>query len=237
MATQRQNHTSLVDRSGQVRRQRQLTGKQVLLMAWKNITVRMGRSMLVTSGIVLALAFLTYIMSSDAILRSVLENAPPSVKETLSESGKFAVLEDADAQIQTRWMVGLALLVSFVGILNAMLLSVTERYAEIGTMKCLGALDSLIVRLFLLESFFQGIAGTTVGILIGLLLAFTESLFGFGWTVAEGVPLMGLVPWNGIFSIIGIAMLAGVALTVAGALYPGWRAAKMKPVEAMRAQV
>ena len=48
------------------------------------------------------------------------------------------------------------MLVAFVGVLNAMLMSVTERFREIGTMKCLGALNSFIVKLFLIESLFQG---------------------------------------------------------------------------------
>ena len=215
-----------------IRRQRQLTARQTVSMAWRNITVRLGRSLLVTSGIILALAFLTYIMSSDAMLRSVRDKAPTEQLEQLRQSGALSTLDDQDAIIQTRWMVGLALLVSFVGILNAMLLSVTERYAEIGTMKCLGALDGLIVRLFLLESIFQGIVGTSLGIVIGLLLAFVEGYATFGEALGGGV-----MPWGGLLRIVGIAFVSGVLLTIAGALYPGWRAAKMKPVEAMRSEV
>ena len=78
---------------------------------------------------------------------------------------------DPQRRIQTNWLIGLALLVAFVGILNAMLMSVTERFREIGTMKCLGALDSFIVKLFLIESFFQGGAGTVAGHPLGLLLS------------------------------------------------------------------
>ena len=51
-----------------------------------------------------------------------------------------------------------------------MLMSVTERFREIGTMKCLGALDGFIVKLFLIESLFQGMAGTVMGVLLGLVL-------------------------------------------------------------------
>ena len=50
-----------------------------------------------------------------------------------------------------------------------MLMAVTERFQEIGTMKCLGALDRFVVRLFLLESGFQGLAGALIGALIGCL--------------------------------------------------------------------
>ena len=200
-------------------------------MSWQSLTVRLGRSVLVTSGIVLALAFLTYILCSDTLARSVVEHAPETLLEELRQAGTLASLDDADQKIQTRWMVGLALLVSFVGILNAMLLSVTERYAEIGTMKCLGALDSLVVKLFLLESLFQGIVGTMLGILIGILLTLVEG------SMAYGGAMWSMIPWAGILNLTLISLLSGVLLTVAGALYPGWRAAKMKPIDAMRSQV
>jgi len=135
-----------------IRRQIQLTFWKSVRMAWQSIRVRLFRSILVVSGIVLALAFLTYILSADALLRAVAFDGPPELKAELERQGVLADLADEDAAIQTRWMAALALMISFVGILNAMLLSVTERFHEIGTMKCLGALDSFIVRLFLLES-------------------------------------------------------------------------------------
>ena len=136
-----------------------------------------------------------------------------------------------DATIQSRWMAGLALMISFVGILNAMLMSVTERFQEIGTMKCLGALDSLIVRLFLLESIFIGSVGTTFGILIGLLLATIEA-----W-VTYGSAVWWTMPWLKMLQIVGFCYLIGVVLTVGGALYPAWRAARMQPVVALRSEI
>ncbi|MFP4380096.1 MAG: ABC transporter permease [Candidatus Sumerlaeia bacterium] len=218
-------------RHKEVKRLTQLSLPQIVAMSWRNISVRLGRSLLVTSGIILALAFLSYIMCSDTLLRSIVQEASPKVLEQMREEGILRTLNDENARIQTRWMVGLALLVSFVGILNAMLLSVTERYAEIGTMKCLGALDGLIVKMFLIESLFQGLVGTSAGILIGMGLAFLELTFKYGgavWTSA---------PWLGMLKLVSIALGAGLILTILGALYPGWRAAKMKPIEAMRAQV
>src|SRR6185437_9456808 len=96
-------------------------------------------------------------------------NAPRELEATMRENG---IATDASKiaadKVQTRWMLGLALLVAFVGILNAMLMSVTERFREIGTMKCLGALDTFIVKLFLIESLFQGVVGTTLGVIVGL---------------------------------------------------------------------
>lgn len=215
----------------QIQRQKQLPFRSAVRIAWRNIRVRIGRSLLVMAGIVLAVAFLTYLMCSDAVWRSIAAGAPERLLEQLRRAGKLPDLTGSDARIQTWWVLGLALLVSFVGILNAMLLSVTERFAEIGTMKCLGALDSLIVRLFLLESAFQGVIGTAVGVLVGLIVALAEAL------VACGGALWSLLPWATLGKVAGLGLLAGTALTVAGALYPAWRAAKMRPVEAMRLEV
>jgi len=136
----------------------------------------------------------------------------------------------ASNRTQTRWLLGLALMVAFVGILNAMLMSVTERFREIGTMKCLGALDGFIIKLFLIESLFQGVVGTLVGIALGLLLSMagmTSSYHGYAW---KNFPALG------ILMAAAICLLVGVGLTVAGAVYPAWQAARMQPIEAMRVE-
>ena len=209
---------------------RQLTARQIVRMAWQSIRLRRGRAILVTAGIVLALAFLSYVMGADAIERSVLLHASAAQLEALKLRGAL-VVSDADAQIQTRWIVGLAMLVSFVGVLNAMLLSVAERFREIGTMKCLGALDGLVVRMFLVESLFEGAAGTTAGVLLGLGLAVAEAAGRFGMQV------WALVPLGALASVAGVGVTAGMALTLGGALYPAWRAARMAPVAALKLEV
>jgi hypothetical protein len=126
------------------------------------------------------------------------------------------------------WIIGLALLVCLVGITNAMLMSVTERYREIGTMKCLGALDSFIVKIFLLESSFQGMIGVLLGIVLGLVLALAVQIGNFGGFVLEYFPAAGLVKWA------GVAFIVGALLAVLGGILPARRAARMQPVDAMR---
>ena len=229
--SQRNNAAWRRSAKSKIQRQRQLGWRKALQIAWRNIRQRLGRSFLVTSGIVLALAFLTYILCSDALLHSVIQQAPRALLDELARKGITAGVTSEDARIQTRWMVGLALLVSFVGILNAMLLSVTERFKEIGTMKCLGALDSLIVELFLLESAFQGLVGTALGVLAGLVLTFSEGVKLYGAAV------WGMAPWLEFVKIVGMCTLIGVGLTVVAALYPAWRAARMEPVQAMRMEI
>jgi len=151
----------------------------------------------------------------------------------LSQSGSIVAylrmvylkMDDKD-----KWLASLALLVCLVGITNAMLMSVTERFREIGTMKCLGALDSFIVKLFLIESTFEGFAGTIVGVIIGFVLAFFRGLWAYGGYSLDYFPVVHVF-YSGLF-----CLMVGTALAVVGALYPAQRAAKMEPVVAMRVE-
>jgi cell division protein FtsX len=201
----------------------------------------MARSLLVTSGIVLALAFLMSIVATEAMtdsLRRWVLTGPAD--QTLQRQQLAAQMqakgvastpqEIADARIQSRWLVALALLVAFIGILNAMLMSVTERFREIGTMKCLGALDGFIVKLFLLESLFQGVVGTVLGVILGLGLSLVSTATSYGKDAWRDVPV------GQLFVRVMICLVIGILLTVAGAVYPAWQAARMQPIEAMRVE-
>jgi putative ABC transport system permease protein len=224
-------------------RQIQLPTRKAIEIAWKNIRMRLSRSLLVTSGIVLALAFLMSILSGDAVLsamrqwqQSALVSSDLSFRQDAQKLDALlrshgVATESSDvrnSRVQTRWVVGLALLVAFVGILNAMLMSVTERFREIGTLKCLGALDGFIVKLFLIESLFQGIAGTVMGVALGLLLGLGGALANYGGYVWKSFPIGAI----GVHALLCFAI--GVGLTVIAAVYPAWQAARMQPVEAMR---
>jgi len=223
------------------RRQIHLPFRKAAEIAYQSIRLRLGRSLLVTSGIVLAIAFLVSIQTSDAIARGMrqwVRTAPAAqsaaarqLEAKLRAAGMPTTdAEVADARLQRRWLSGLALLVAFVGILNAMLMSVTERYREIGTMKCLGALDSFIIKLFLLESLFQGAAGTVAGVVLGILLRV------LGASVKFGSDAFRQLRATDVLASALISFTVGVALTVIGSVYPAWRAARMQPVEAMRVE-
>ncbi len=228
-----------------VQRQRNLPLSKAVEIAWKSIRLRLGRSLLVTSGIILALAFLMAILTFDAItdsLRRYSADRPAAassrdLRPRLELESKMKAngiptteKEISDARIQTRWLLALALLVAFVGILNAMLMSVTERFREIGTMKCLGALDGFIIKLFLIESLFQGIAGTILGITLGLALSLMSLSITYGDAAWQNLAV------NRLLLNILICFSIGLTLTVAGALYPAWQAARMQPIEAMRVE-
>jgi putative ABC transport system permease protein len=114
-----------------------------------------------------------------------------------------------------------SLLVGGIGIMNIMLVSVTERTREIGLRKALGARQSDILHQFGLEAVALSVAGGVVGLALGVLGAWLmTSLFK--------LPLV-IAPQNAVLAI-GFSGLVGIMF---GA-YPAWRAAKLDPIEALR---
>ena len=209
-------------------------------ISFRSLKIRFGRSLITTSGVILAIAFLMSVWSSNEIVGSLRDVNKSEINLLLQKNGietGIAESGEASAEAQARmqeehskqtWLISLSLLVCVVGIANAMLMSVTERFREIGTMKCLGALDTIIVKLFLLESTFQGFAGTSAGIVIGFLLTLGLALMDYGGYVVDYFPL------GGIAESAGYALVVGTLLSLIGAMLPAYRAAKMEPVEAMR---
>src|SRR4051794_15460051 len=116
-----------------VQRQIALPLSKAVEIAWQNIRLRLSRSVLVTSGITLALAFLMAILTGDAIIGSMRNRIHTTSDRTLAQQLEAKMKangvpttpsEIADDRVQHRWLITLALLVAFVGILNAMLMSV-----------------------------------------------------------------------------------------------------------------
>jgi predicted lysophospholipase L1 biosynthesis ABC-type transport system permease subunit len=223
-------------------------GKQIVLplskaveISLKSLRIRFWRSMVTVSGVVLAIAFLVSILVSGAILEALIDSKDPAVLQTLREKGvPVDAAAAAPGQKEKRektsaariWLVVLSLVVAVIGIMNAMLMAVTERFREIGTMKCLGALDSFIVKLFLLESSFQGTAGTVIGILIGLLLTTLATMISYG-----AGPVVRYFPLVQTATYVLVALGIGILLSVVGAIWPARVAARMEPVAAMQQEV
>ena len=126
------------------------------------------------------------------------------------------------------WLIVLSLLVCTVGIVNAQLMSVTERFREIGIMKCLGALDRIILRLFLIEALILGVLGAGAGGILGLSAAWAGSLVHFEDLAITRISLMPLL--TQVFWAWG----TGIGLSVLGVLYPAILAAKLQPVIVMK---
>ena len=182
--------------------------------------------MITIGGIFFGIAFLMSILTGAAINEALVENGSPQVRALLEQKGA-----DGDSATQQVWLVSLSLLVCVVGITNAMLMSVTERYREIGTMKCLGALDKFIIQLFVLESTFQGLVGSVGGVILGCLFMLVSTMTSYGWDPLVLFPTLD-VARSGLYSLG-----AGLGLAIIGALYPAYRASQMPPADAMRTEV
>lgn len=128
-------------------------------------------------------------------------------------------------------LIGLAsisLLVGAIGIANTMYTSVLERRREIGIMKSIGAKNSDITQIFLIESSLIGLIGGSIGVLIGAGLSLLaqkliETFLGEGF-------FQVFLPW---WLLVGAALFALIIGTLSGIL-PARQAAKMNPVDALR---
>jgi len=129
---------------------------------------------------------------------------------------------------RTLWLILVSFLVCIVGIANAMLMSVTERFREIATMKCLGATDGFIMINFVFESCLQGVAGGVVGSLLGLVLGSLRAVAAYGWMGITEMPALS------VLATAGVAMGVGLVISAMAAVYPAWAAARLAPMEAMR---
>ncbi len=219
---------------GGLRRQVVLPWKRTLAMCLSNVRNRLGRSALTFAGIVIVVAFFMSSLTYQTLLAVMMEQQDVHTQAILERAGvvthdPVAMKNQADRRM---WLLGLSALLCLAGITNTMLMSVTERFREIGTLKCLGALDRFVVRLFLVESFFIGFLGSLSGTILGFLLAVLQVA-----SVLE-LSLVSLSTYGGTFAACApIAVGAGTLLTVLAAVYPTYVAAKMKPVDAMRSEL
>ena len=201
-------------------------------ISFKNIQVRFFRSMITTMSLVLAVSFLCFTNVGMQVADGLLDSGDPDKRQILINAGYDIGPQDTSvaATAKQRWIVILSLVVCVVGIVNAQLMAVTERFREIGTMKCLGALDRFILRLFFLEAGMQGLVGGGIGALVGAFFSLITSATSFG-TVA-----LIQVSWLDVAGSVLWATLVGFFLSLVGVFYPAIVAAKMQPVEAMRTE-
>ena len=174
--------------------------------------------------------------SSDKAIDGIIIDA----SNVLRQSHNIAFRDDDDFQILTQGdfvqafgvvtnvltlflgaIAGISLLVGGIGIMNIMLVSVTERTREIGIRKAVGALRRDILTQFLLESVVLSLIGGIVGIILGWAIA----------TVAGRViDLEAPLALGTVLLATGFATAVGLVFGI----YPAWRAAGLRPIEALR---
>lgn len=118
-------------------------------------------------------------------------------------------------------IAGISLVVGGIGIMNIMLVSVTERTREIGIRKAVGAMKRDILAQFLLESVLLSVLGGVLGIVLGWAIArVSGNLLDFATVVDSGTVLLA----TGFATAVGLIF----------GIYPAWRAADLRPIEALR---
>ena len=156
-----------------------------------------------------------------------------ALERELREDERLALeKEAAKSRFRTGWITVISLLVTVIGISNAMLMSVTERFREIGTMKCLGALSSFIRTMFFLEASLLGVIGSAVGGLFGFLF----SLVAYSFTFGGGLVIAALNPAMLLLYFL-MSLVAGVVLSILAAIYPARFASRMVPATALRSTI
>jgi putative ABC transport system permease protein len=116
---------------------------------------------------------------------------------------------------------GISLVVGGVGVMNIMLVTVTERTREIGLLKAIGAKQRDILRQFLMEAVVLTLGGGIIGILLGIGGAYLVSLFA-------PIPFVISIP------AVIIAVVVSISVGIIFGIYPARRAARLSPIDALR---
>lgn len=130
-------------------------------------------------------------------------------------------------------LVGLiALFTASLGIVNTMVMSITERRREIGILKSLGAHEQDIRILFLVESAIFGFLGAAGGILAGWTITRVAAAVVRHYMLEEGITPID--PFSLPIWLIAISLATGIFVSIVAGFYPAARAARVDPVEALR---
>jgi putative ABC transport system permease protein len=181
-----------------------------------------------------------YILTVAVTMPNEMEEAINQAIGTMRKARKLKVSEENDFEIRKsdgilnqlkdmtstlRWstvvIAMLTLLGASIGLMNIMLVSVTERTKEIGIRKALGATRQNILTQFLFEAVVICLLGGIVGILLGILMGFGVS------TMVDG---RFFIPWNWILLGFTVCIVVGL---ISG-LYPALKASRLDPIEALR---
>jgi putative ABC transport system permease protein len=159
-----------------------------------------------------------------AALRTAHETAPGEDDFTVQTLEDIVALRTQTSNTMTQLLAGIAgvsLVVGGIGIMNIMLVSVTERTREIGLRLAIGARGSDVLLQFLIEAVVISIAGGAVGIALG---------YGISEFLRNYQQMAAIVPLNAV--VIAVAFSAGVGIFFG--FYPARKAAGLDPIEALR---
>lgn len=209
--------------------QTRITWQVAFKVSLAGVRRRLFRSLITMAGVVLAVAFLSYMLATESITQALIRLDNDQLNIRLQEAG-VDIFRGGKPEPMMLLLVGLALLTCTVGITNSMLMAVTERVREIGTLKCLGARDQFILKTYLIESLLQGICGAVIGMLIGLLVAVAVSYRSYGAYAVTELPVLS------VGKVLLTSFVIGGLIAVVASLLPAYVAARKQPVEALRVE-
>lgn len=160
----------------------------------------------------------------DQVYDALLKRYEDEDKFNLRNQAEILSAVQESSQTFTLLLAGIAavsLLVGGIGIMNIMLVSVTERIREIGIRKAIGARKEEILALFLMESVILSLSGGALGIMLGCISANALANF-FGWSA--------VVTWPSIIISFVFSLVIGLFFGV----YPAYKASGLKPIDALR---
>lgn len=160
-----------------------------------------------------------------ALLRMIRKDPPSeesSFEITKSDSISQMLMENISMVTISATVIGLiTLLGAAIGLMNIMLVSVTERTREIGVRKATGASSSVIRNQFLIEAVVICQLGGLLGIVLGIII---------GNSVAAIIGAGFIIPWDWMFLGVGLCLIVGLL----SGIYPAYKAAKLDPIESLR---
>lgn len=167
----------------------------------------------------------------------VVEDAASEVEQYLTQT--YALSADDDFSVSTQesmleameditntmslllgGIAGISLLVGGIGVMNVMLVSVSERTKEIGIRKSLGAKRADILKQFLIEALVLSLFGGIIGIMVGIIGGFASEVFGVSFAPGIGVVLLSFTVSAAVGLVFGI--------------FPSYRAAGLRPIDALK---
>jgi ABC-type lipoprotein release transport system permease subunit len=183
---------------------------QALWLSVEQIKKRTKRSVIVIISIALGIALLTHLEMTNVIFLAYEKSTGITI-----EAYQF-------------WLIIVSLFVCGVGLINSNLITTYERYREIGIMKCLGALDRHVIKLFLIEAFIFGLVGGVLGFSAGSLTAILTSCIQLGFNILWQIPLATALQY------LGLTTSLSIVLCVISTIFPALKAARYNPVDALR---
>ncbi|NLD72009.1 MAG: FtsX-like permease family protein, partial [Chloroflexi bacterium] len=145
------------------------------------------------------------------------------VSDTLEYSEEMTRVTDMITLVLS-FIAGISLVVGSIGLMNIMLVAVSERTWEVGLRRALGAQQGDILSQFLSEAVLLSLVGGLIGMAIGIGGSFIVERF---WEELQGH--MGVTP-----DVIAIALIVSTVVGIASGIYPAWRAARLQPTQALR---